>query len=286
MKWHFVEKIPASSSCSLCETGQLSIINIAKSSFQRPPCLLMIPRHKELITWGWREDGAGVKRLVVYWTQAWDNNKATHSKVANHILCFWCNYLKKRSVPPQLAVSAHPRWELWLHWWAPEKQGLGQPAIGHGPDPSTTLAVVNNTAAKATAQLCNPCTPEARSLCFCNSVLWSSLGWGGGRRHHLISELMDALLILLCPYLPGLPTIWQWKAALLDEGREDVCLETCHTYSKGLLGPWSVGSILGAACCSADAYKGHDLSICAKLDCVTYIGFGAQYATKSIWVGM
>lgn len=33
---------------------------------------------------------------MLYWTQAWDSNKGTHSQVANHILCFQCIYLKKK----------------------------------------------------------------------------------------------------------------------------------------------------------------------------------------------
>lgn len=34
------------------------------------------------------------------------------------------------------------------------------------------------------------------------------------------------------------------------------------------------------------AGAGHGISICAKLDCVTYVVSGAQHATKSVWVGM
>lgn len=68
--------------------------------------------------------------------------------------------------------------------------------------------------------------------------------------------------------------------------KEGVLSDTPRTYSKGLSGPWCVGSVLRAAHSPAGPCKGHGINICPKVDCVTYIGSGAQHATKSTWAGM
>lgn len=67
----------------------------------------MITGHKELISWAGEDgiEGEGVSNAV-YWSQAWDSNKAAHSQVANSIFCFQYIYLKKKC--PTSAVCAFP----------------------------------------------------------------------------------------------------------------------------------------------------------------------------------
>lgn len=71
----------------------------------------MITGHKELISWAGEDgiEGEGVSNAV-YWSQAWDSNKAAHSQVANSIFCFQYIYLKKNA-PHQLSAHSHPTWE-------------------------------------------------------------------------------------------------------------------------------------------------------------------------------